>query len=325
MNVLESGQEELSRRFADKHEDRFDGVGYHRGPEGQVLLDGALAHIECERYAEYPGGDHTIVVGRVIGGDHPGGPPAALLPRRLRRLSDDHAGARSCSPVGVELLDDPAADPAIGGRVAPEHRPREPVVRRRGGGAARAAPGCWRGCPPAPRSPCSISAPASATCRAAGARWAARRGIRLAAGRPRAQPGRRAARPRGRAALRGRRAPARRRSREKSVDFVLVSQVAHHLAAESAVRLFRACDRLARRGVDRGRPPARPARPAGLLGRRARARLRPGHGGRRHHLAPARLHRRRAPRACSRPPACARIVERRPGYRLVATWRPAAR
>ena len=68
VNILESAQEGLSRRFADQHDDRFDGVGYHRSPEGLVLLDGTLAHIECERYATYPGGDHTIVIGRVIGG-----------------------------------------------------------------------------------------------------------------------------------------------------------------------------------------------------------------------------------------------------------------
>jgi flavin reductase (DIM6/NTAB) family NADH-FMN oxidoreductase RutF len=75
VNILESGQEELSRRFADEHEDRFEGVGYHLGPEGRVRLDGALAHIECEQFAVYPGGDHTIVVGRVIGGDTRDGHP----------------------------------------------------------------------------------------------------------------------------------------------------------------------------------------------------------------------------------------------------------
>ncbi len=37
--------------------------------------------------------------------------------------------------------------------------------------------------------------------------------------------------------------------REKSVDVVLVSQLAHHLTAASVVRLFRTCDRLARRAV----------------------------------------------------------------------------
>jgi flavin reductase (DIM6/NTAB) family NADH-FMN oxidoreductase RutF len=75
VNVLESRQETLSRRFADRHEDRFDGVGYHRSPDGLVLLDGALAHIECDRFASYPGGDHTIIIGRVIGGSTGEGRP----------------------------------------------------------------------------------------------------------------------------------------------------------------------------------------------------------------------------------------------------------
>ena len=75
VNVLSSSQETLARRFADKHEDRFDGVGYHLTPDGLILLGGTLAHIECQRHAEYPGGDHTIVVGRVIGGSTSKGRP----------------------------------------------------------------------------------------------------------------------------------------------------------------------------------------------------------------------------------------------------------
>jgi flavin reductase (DIM6/NTAB) family NADH-FMN oxidoreductase RutF len=75
INVLASPQETLARRFADEHEDRFDGIGYHLSPDGLVLLDGALAHIECQRYAEYPAGDHTIVVGRVTGGNTHRGRP----------------------------------------------------------------------------------------------------------------------------------------------------------------------------------------------------------------------------------------------------------
>jgi flavin reductase (DIM6/NTAB) family NADH-FMN oxidoreductase RutF len=75
VNILENGQEVLSRRFADQHEDRFDGVGYHRSPAGEVLLDGALAHLECDRFASYPAGDHTIIIGRVIGGSTGEGRP----------------------------------------------------------------------------------------------------------------------------------------------------------------------------------------------------------------------------------------------------------
>ena len=75
LNVLSSSQETLARRFADQHEDRFDGIGYHMTPDGLILLGGALAHIECQRYADYPGGDHTIVVGKVVGGDTAKGRP----------------------------------------------------------------------------------------------------------------------------------------------------------------------------------------------------------------------------------------------------------
>lgn len=68
VNVLESRQEALSRRFAEQHPDRFAGVGYQVGPAGEILLDGALAHIECRHHAVYDGGDHSIIVGLVTGG-----------------------------------------------------------------------------------------------------------------------------------------------------------------------------------------------------------------------------------------------------------------
>lgn len=75
VNILESAQEALSRRFADRHDDRFEGVGYHRSPEGLVLLDGALAYLECDHFAGHTAGDHTIVLGRVIGGSTGEGRP----------------------------------------------------------------------------------------------------------------------------------------------------------------------------------------------------------------------------------------------------------
>lgn len=73
-NILESGQESLSRRFALKHPDRFEGVGF-RQHEGLILLEGVLAHIICEPFARHAVGDHTIFIGRVAGGEtHPGEP-----------------------------------------------------------------------------------------------------------------------------------------------------------------------------------------------------------------------------------------------------------
>ena len=75
VNVLAAGQEELSRRFADPHDDRFDGVRYRATPDGTVYLDGVLAHIECRRETLHEAGDHTIVVGRVVGGGAREGEP----------------------------------------------------------------------------------------------------------------------------------------------------------------------------------------------------------------------------------------------------------
>lgn len=66
LNVLSEDQESLSRTFATKDADKFEGVGYDTGtcPAGPVL-DGVLAWMGCRIVAEYDGGDHLIVVGQV--------------------------------------------------------------------------------------------------------------------------------------------------------------------------------------------------------------------------------------------------------------------
>lgn len=68
INVLESRQEAVSRRFAGERLVRFDGTGYDTGPHGIPVLTGTVATIVCERYAAHEAGDHTIVIGRVTGG-----------------------------------------------------------------------------------------------------------------------------------------------------------------------------------------------------------------------------------------------------------------
>jgi flavin reductase (DIM6/NTAB) family NADH-FMN oxidoreductase RutF len=66
VNILAEDQEEISRRFASRDIDRFDGIGYKQGATGAPLLEGAIARIECRIDATHPGGDHTIVVGEII-------------------------------------------------------------------------------------------------------------------------------------------------------------------------------------------------------------------------------------------------------------------
>jgi flavin reductase (DIM6/NTAB) family NADH-FMN oxidoreductase RutF len=65
VNVLSSGQEAVSRRFAGKMDDRFAGVGYSDGQLGDPVLDDVLASLQCRVVARHPAGDHTIVVGQV--------------------------------------------------------------------------------------------------------------------------------------------------------------------------------------------------------------------------------------------------------------------
>lgn len=67
INLLASNQEAISRRFAEPPDDtRFEGIGFERGVTGAPLLHDALAHIECELVDRHPGGDHSIIVGRVV-------------------------------------------------------------------------------------------------------------------------------------------------------------------------------------------------------------------------------------------------------------------
>ncbi|MBL8998388.1 MAG: flavin reductase family protein [Gemmatimonadetes bacterium] len=66
VNLLAHGQEDVSRRFAEKDVDRFAGVEVVRGIGEVPLIDGAIAHLECRIHARHPGGDHVIVVGEVL-------------------------------------------------------------------------------------------------------------------------------------------------------------------------------------------------------------------------------------------------------------------
>jgi 3-hydroxy-9,10-secoandrosta-1,3,5(10)-triene-9,17-dione monooxygenase reductase component len=66
VNVLGDDQAEVSRTFARTGVDKFDGLTWRPGWTGAPLLDGALAHIECELAAVHDGGDHEIAVGRVL-------------------------------------------------------------------------------------------------------------------------------------------------------------------------------------------------------------------------------------------------------------------
>jgi flavin reductase (DIM6/NTAB) family NADH-FMN oxidoreductase RutF len=62
-------------------EGQLDELPHRPGPAtGAPLLDGALATLECQTFAVYDGGDHSIVVGRVVAVDGPADAPPARGP-----------------------------------------------------------------------------------------------------------------------------------------------------------------------------------------------------------------------------------------------------
>jgi len=65
ISILAEDQEPLSRRFAELPAGRFDGIGFSRGETGVVLLDDAIAHLECRRLDRYDAGDHGAFLGEV--------------------------------------------------------------------------------------------------------------------------------------------------------------------------------------------------------------------------------------------------------------------
>jgi flavin reductase (DIM6/NTAB) family NADH-FMN oxidoreductase RutF len=75
VNILRSNQESISRRFAESRPDRFEGVGYRLSSEGHPILEGVLAHIECAAHASVEAGDHSVFLGRAVGGASDDGAP----------------------------------------------------------------------------------------------------------------------------------------------------------------------------------------------------------------------------------------------------------
>src|SRR3954453_7433822 len=164
------------------------------------------------------------------------------------------------SSVGTELLDDPAADP----RAVAESLRNIARSNRWFGGAAAVRHGLGQAL---------AGVPAGTTLTFAdlgtgfgdlpriAARWASRRGLRLIPlGLERSPVAARLAHRAGLPCVVG--CAGAPPFREKGVDVVLVSQVAHHLTDDSVIRLFRTCDRLARLAVivcDLRRGPLGPA------------------------------------------------------------------
>jgi flavin reductase (DIM6/NTAB) family NADH-FMN oxidoreductase RutF len=94
VSVLAQGQEDVSRRFAVRGrplEDQFAGLPHGVGAcTGAAVVEGALAALECRTVSTTDAGDHTVVIGEVIGlgVPDPAGDPLLYYEGRYRAFRD---------------------------------------------------------------------------------------------------------------------------------------------------------------------------------------------------------------------------------------------
>lgn len=90
VNVLRKEQRALSARFARQNKDKWTGTAYTAGRFGAPILPDTMAAFDCLHHAQYEGGDHRIIVGRVVDMEHNvEGEPLLFFGGRYRVLGEE--------------------------------------------------------------------------------------------------------------------------------------------------------------------------------------------------------------------------------------------
>ncbi|WP_315927376.1 flavin reductase [Mesorhizobium sp. SP-1A] len=66
INILGSNQIDISQSFSSQEDDKFAGVDWSPGKTGMPLIAGSIGTLECKIETRHEGGDHIIIVGRVL-------------------------------------------------------------------------------------------------------------------------------------------------------------------------------------------------------------------------------------------------------------------
>ncbi len=93
ISILSETQEDLSRKFARPGMDmaeRLRNESYTTHEQGGPHFDDSLAWMNCEQENQVNAGDHTIYIGRVIGGntENPGDKPLLYFDGEYQKLKD---------------------------------------------------------------------------------------------------------------------------------------------------------------------------------------------------------------------------------------------
>lgn len=70
VHILHSAQQEVSDICASKNVDKFSRISWHPGIEGIPVFDDYNTCFQCQVENKYDGGDHVIMVGRVLAFDN---------------------------------------------------------------------------------------------------------------------------------------------------------------------------------------------------------------------------------------------------------------
>ena len=89
ISVLSHSQRDLSQRFAERGQDRFNGTPWVPGQTGVPLLPDALAHFECEIRNIVNAGDHAILIAEVVALNAQEGTPVVFFDSGYRRLEGE--------------------------------------------------------------------------------------------------------------------------------------------------------------------------------------------------------------------------------------------
>lgn len=87
VHVLGAEQQEMSSLFARPGVDKFGAFPDERGAFEAPLLPFGVARMVCERHSVLDGGDHTILVGRVVSTELAGTNPLLYCNRAYGRLA----------------------------------------------------------------------------------------------------------------------------------------------------------------------------------------------------------------------------------------------
>ncbi|EEG08568.1 p-hydroxyphenylacetate 3-hydroxylase reductase component [Pseudogulbenkiania ferrooxidans] len=108
VNILAADQIDLSNQFARPKDDKFAGIPYEIGAGGAPLFADCAARFQCEKYQQVDGGDHWILIGKVVAFDDFGRSPlvyhqgtySMVLPHARMQKKEEDCGTPSSTFQG---------------------------------------------------------------------------------------------------------------------------------------------------------------------------------------------------------------------------------